>query len=88
MCPAEIISLIEGEALVSKVPTEPGLTNQQMKEPSRLITGNNTEHTEPDEGAVTFDIIFHMALSQHERKLYESLLYGRQSHSGQLYVAW
>lgn len=62
MRPAEIIPLIEGEALVSKVPTEPGLTNRQMKELSHLITGNNTENTEPDEGTATFDIIFYMCM--------------------------
>lgn len=51
----DIMGLIEGEPLVSKVSTEPGETNQTFH---GKITGNNTESTELEEGTIIFDVIF------------------------------
>ena len=62
MNPHDIIPLIEGNILVSKVPIEPGLTNQVLKSPREVITGNNTENSEPGEGKIFFDIIFYVRM--------------------------
>lgn len=55
----DIMGLIEGEPLVSKVSTEPGETNQTFH---GKITGNNTESTELEEGTIIFDIIFYVRM--------------------------
>jgi len=55
----DIMELIEGEPLVSKVSTEPGETNQTFH---GKITGNNTESTELEEGTIIFDIIFYVRM--------------------------
>lgn len=55
----DIMKLIEGEPLVSKVSTEPGETNQTFH---GKITGNNTESTELEEGTIIFDIIFYVRM--------------------------
>lgn len=55
----DIMELIEGEPLVSKVSTEPGETNQTFH---GKITGNNTESTELEEGTTIFDIIFYVRM--------------------------
>lgn len=55
----DIMELIEGEPLVSKVSTEPGETNQTFY---GKITGNNTESTELEEGTIIFDIIFYVRM--------------------------
>ncbi len=59
MKPEEVISCIEGEPLVGKVPVAPGLTNE--KKGDRVI-GMNTENTEINEGLIRFDIIFYVRL--------------------------
>ena len=55
----DIMGLIEGEPLVSKVSTEPGETNQTFH---GKITGNNTESTELEEGTIIFDVIFYLRM--------------------------
>lgn len=55
----DIMGLIEGEPLVSKVSTEPGETNQTFH---GKITGNNTESTELEEGTIIFDVIFYVRM--------------------------
>lgn len=55
----DIMELIEGEPLISKVSTEPGETNQTFH---GKITGNNTESTELEEGTIIFDIIFYVRM--------------------------
>ena len=55
----DIMGLIEGEPLVSKVSTEPGETNQTFH---GKITGNNTENTELEEGTIIFDVIFYVRM--------------------------
>ena len=55
----DIMELIEGEPLVSKVSTEPGETNQTFH---GKITGNNTESTELEEGTIIFDVIFYVRM--------------------------
>jgi len=55
----DIMGLIEGEPLISKVSTEPGETNQTFH---GKITGNNTESTELEEGTIIFDVIFYVRM--------------------------
>lgn len=55
----DIMELIEGEPLISKVSTEPGETNQTFH---GKITGNNTESTELEEGTIIFDVIFYVRM--------------------------
>lgn len=55
----DIMGLIEGEPLISKVSTEPGETNQTFH---GKITGNNTESTELKEGTIIFDVIFYVRM--------------------------
>lgn len=55
----DIMGLIEGEPIVSKVSTEPGETNQTFH---GKITGNNTESTELEEGTIIFDVIFYVRM--------------------------
>ncbi len=61
MDPDNVIPYIEGEPLVSKVPLNPGLTNNTK---DKKIIGMNTEDTEVNEGLVRFDIIFYVRLPQ------------------------
>lgn len=53
----EVVSLIDGEPYVSKIPVEPGATNQVMGE---RIVGNNTESSEIYEGMIRYDIVFYV----------------------------
>ena len=55
----DVMGLIEGEPLISKVSTEPGETNQTFH---GKITGNNTESTELEEGTIIFDVIFYVRM--------------------------
>lgn len=55
--PEDIVPLIEGDPIVSKVRVEPGLTNKSI---SDAISGINTENAEPDEGKIVFDILFYV----------------------------
>ena len=58
MRPEEVVHLIEGEPLISKVPVEPGLTNKIVGVDE--IVGLNTENSEVYAGYVRFDIIFYV----------------------------
>ena len=55
----EIIGLIEGEPLVSKVSVEPSETNRTFHS---KITGNNTESSELGEGKIFFDVVFYVRM--------------------------
>jgi hypothetical protein len=48
MKPEDVYYLIEGEPLISRVPVNPGLTNQ--KKPGEQVAGFNTVDGENDEG--------------------------------------
>ena len=56
----EIKKCIEGEPEISKVPVEPGRTNE-------AITGDNTEDKIQHEGSVRFDIRFNVILRRKKR---------------------
>ena len=62
MRPEEVVHLIEGEPLISKVPIELGLTNKivGVDEKGNEIVGLNTENSEVYAGYVRFDIIFYV----------------------------
>ena len=62
MDPKEVVSLIEGEPYISKVPVEPGLTNQGQKNTSGKIAGLNTEDAAKNEGLIRFDIVFYVRM--------------------------
>ncbi len=59
MDPDEVVRHIEGDPLISKVPADPGFTNQMKDE---KILGFNTENTEVNEGMIRFDIIFYVRM--------------------------
>ena len=46
MNPEDVVPLIEGEPYISKVPVEPGLTNQVVETGGSRIIGFNTENVE------------------------------------------
>ena len=60
MRPEEVVHLIEGEPLISKVPIESGLTNKSVGANENEIVGMNTENSEIYAGYVRFDIIFYV----------------------------
>ncbi|MBD8932335.1 MAG: hypothetical protein EGQ79_09430, partial [Ruminococcus sp.] len=62
MRPEEVVHLIEGEPLISKVPVGLGLTNKivGVDEKGNEIVGLNTENSEVYAGYVRFDIIFYV----------------------------
>ena len=62
MRPEEVVHLIEGDPLISKVPVELGLTNKivGVDEKGNEIVGLNTENSEVYAGYVRFDIIFYV----------------------------
>lgn len=64
MNPRYVETLIEGEPYISRIPLEPGLTNQEaMRAKSgQRITGLNTENQEHAEGLVRFDIVFYVRM--------------------------
>ena len=62
MNPEDVVPLIEGEPYISKVPVEPGLTNQVVETVGSRIIGFNTEHAEKNEGLVRFDIVFYVRM--------------------------
>ena len=64
MQPEDVITLIEGEPIIDKVPVEPGLTNisDQPDKKGDRITGLNTENQEHAEGLVRFDIVFYVRM--------------------------
>ena len=62
MNPNDVVSHIEGEPLISKVPVESGLTNVQKQQKGQRIVGLNTENLEACEGLIRFDIIFYVRM--------------------------
>ena len=56
----EVITLIEGEPIVSLVSVEAGLTNAVIEKNGIKIAGLNTESAENNEGTIRFDIIFYV----------------------------
>ena len=62
MNPEDVVPLIEGEPYISKVPGEPGLTNQVVETVGSRIIGFNTENVEKNEGLVRFDIVFYVRM--------------------------
>ena len=62
MNPEDVVPLIEGEPYISKVPVEPGLTNQVVETVGSRIIGFNTENVEKNEGLVRFDIVFYVRM--------------------------
>ena len=64
MNPRYVETLIEGEPYISRIPLEPGLTNQEVirVKSGQRITGLNTENQEHAEGLVRFDIVFYVRM--------------------------
>ena len=70
MNPRYVETLIEGEPYISRIPLEPGLTNQEVMKAAvelraksgQRITGLNTENQEHAEGLVRFDIVFYVRM--------------------------
>ena len=55
MNPKDVVAHIEGGPMISTIPVEPGLTNEQTGE---CVVGFNSENVEINEGMVRFDIVF------------------------------
>ncbi len=62
MAPDDIAALIEGDIRISKVPIDPGLTNQENKKGGDRIAGFNTESGEMAEGTIYYDIVFYVRM--------------------------
>lgn len=62
MNPKDVVQLIEGEPYISKIPIDPGLTNQKTEKKGMRIKGFNTEDMENNEGLVRFDIVFYVRM--------------------------
>lgn len=60
MDPKEVEKLIEGKPSVSKTPVEPGFTNEETEEHTKVLRGMNNESRERYEGVAYFDIIFYV----------------------------
>lgn len=58
----KVVSLIEGDPYISKVPVVSGLTNKDRNVEGKRIVGLNTEAGEKNEGLVRFDIIFYVRM--------------------------
>ena len=58
----KVVSLIEGDPYISKVPVASGLTNKDKNVEGKRIVGLNTEAGEKNEGLVRFDIIFYVRM--------------------------
>ena len=56
----KVVSLIEGDPYISKVPVASRLTNKDRNVEGKRIVGLNTEAGEKNEGLVRFDIIFYV----------------------------
>lgn len=67
----EIVELIEGEVLVSKVPIDSGHTNRLNNE---RIVGLNTENTETNEGLIRYDILFKVRTRKEVKESYGILI--------------
>ena len=62
MNPDDVVSYIEGEPFIGKVPVEPGMTNIVKGKDGQRIVGMNTENVEIYEGLILFDIIFYVRM--------------------------
>ena len=62
----KVVSLIEGDPYISKVPVASGLTNKDRNVEGKRIVGLNTEAGEKNEGLVRFDIIFYVRMQAEE----------------------
>lgn len=62
MNPNDVVSYIEGNPFIGKVPVEPGLTNIAKEKDGQRIVGMNTENAEIYEGLVLFDVIFYVRM--------------------------
>ncbi len=63
MKPSEAETCIEGEPMISKVPVDPGFTNQSVlrnSDSGHRIRGFNTEDSEINEDLIRFDIVFYI----------------------------
>ena len=58
----KVVSLIEGDPYISKIPVASGLTNKDRNVEGKRIVGLNTEAGERSEGLVRFDIIFYVRM--------------------------
>ena len=58
----KVVSLIEGDPYISKVPVASRLTNKDRNVEGKRIVGLNTEAGEKNEGLVRFDIIFYVRM--------------------------
>ena len=58
----KVVSLIEGDPYISKIPVASGLTNKDRNVEGKRIVGLNTEAGERNEGLVRFDIIFYVRM--------------------------
>lgn len=59
MDPKDVVAYIEGEPMISAVPVEPGLTNEET---GKRVVGFNSENAEINEGMVRFDIVFYVRM--------------------------
>ena len=62
MAPKDVVSYIEGEPFINKVPVEPGVTNAVTSKDGARIVGFNSESQELHEGMIRFDIIFYVRM--------------------------
>ena len=58
----KVVSLIEGDPYISKIPVASGLTNKDRNVEGKRFVGLNTEAGEKNEGLVRFDIIFYVRM--------------------------
>ena len=58
----KVVSLIEGEPCISKIPVDSGLTNKRIIVNGEKIAGLNTEAGDKNEGLIRFDIIFYVRM--------------------------
>lgn len=79
MEPEEIVPLIEGKPLVSKVRVEPGLTNPSI---AGSIAGMNTESSESGEGKVFFDVLFYVWMQDELTKIIINIEAQRKENPG------
>ena len=75
----EIVPLIEGKPLVSKVRVEPGLTNPSI---AGSIAGMNTESSESGEGKVFFDVLFYVWMQDELTKIIINIEAQRKENPG------
>ena len=61
MKPKEVVNYIENGPYISRVPTEPGMTNISEVSGKRIV-GMNTESGEINEGVIKFDILFYVRM--------------------------